>query len=326
MASGKDQFSKEVALVLRNADRHMRAMASQSHYNVYHFWRITMTKLCRVDAFYIGFYRDNRTITFPYNFDEQNYDAPERLNYGEHGLCAWILRNKKTYFYAQDQGSLLKNGQNFGDVSRLSCDAIVIPMFEPSDSELRVVGMASIQSYKPNTYNQEIAHAFQWLAKSVMTVLLRNREDAINRRDLGFDERIEFHKDPIAAVVEEISFKLERLRKEAQEIHQKVRSGDMVSAEKLLDKFTINCEQIQTDTMEFLTMRINPESNPFNDLTPRQKQVATLIAQGLSNEEIALRLKIKLETVKTHVSDVLGKFGVRQREGVITTLNYFNKI
>lgn len=278
-----------------------------------------MAKVCRVDAFYVGFFRGDKTIAFPYNFDGQEYDIPEQLNYSEQGMCAWILKHKRPYFYPQDNGVLLRNGQNFGDVSRISADAIVIPLFESSSTEMRVVGMASVQSYEANSYNRESAQAFQWLAKSVMTVLLRNREDTINRHELGVDDRFDF-QDPISAIVEEISFKIESLRKEAQEVRRTAREVNVESLEAALDRFCASCERIQTDTMELLMAPTVPDSDPFNQLTKRQKEVAKLIARDYTNEQIAASLKIAPETVKTHVSKIIGKFGVRQRDGVAAKL------
>jgi two-component system nitrate/nitrite response regulator NarL len=55
-------------------------------------------------------------------------------------------------------------------------------------------------------------------------------------------------------------------------------------------------------------------------LTRRERDVAALIAEGLSNKEIAIDLRIGPATVKNHVHNILDKLNVRRRAAIVAKL------
>ena len=56
---------------------------------------------------------------------------------------------------------------------------------------------------------------------------------------------------------------------------------------------------------------------PFAALSPRERQVLALMADGLSNTDIAERLQISGKTVRNHASNVFDKLGVWSRAQAI---------
>jgi len=62
-------------------------------------------------------------------------------------------------------------------------------------------------------------------------------------------------------------------------------------------------------------MPFTPDNKKREDLgiTPRELDILELIAKGLSNREIAEKLFVSENTVKTHSSRVLGKLGAKRR-------------
>ncbi len=56
-----------------------------------------------------------------------------------------------------------------------------------------------------------------------------------------------------------------------------------------------------------------PTPAEMAQLTPREREVLTLLAQGMSNADVAVQLFISEATVKTHLARVMMKLGVREK-------------
>ena len=73
------------------------------------------------------------------------------------------------------------------------------------------------------------------------------------------------------------------------------------------------------DEVDALLRRLDAAAGPEpteGDLTPREKEVAALLAEGLSNADLARRLYISPKTAAVHVSNILMKLGMASRAEV----------
>lgn len=103
----------------------------------------------------------------------------------------------------------------------------------------------------------------------------------------------------------------------SEDIYRAVRLGAMAyltkdaSGEELVNAITSvsrGLRYLPRVALDRLAERI-----PAMDLTPREAEVLSCIAQGCSNREIAEALQIAEKTVRIHVSSVLEKMGARDR-------------
>lgn len=79
-------------------------------------------------------------------------------------------------------------------------------------------------------------------------------------------------------------------------------------------------EVVSADARADLVLGI-PEPNsrePVQPLTPRERDVIALLAEGLSNKGIALRLGISPDTVKFHVGRLIDKLDAAGRTDAVT--------
>jgi ATP/maltotriose-dependent transcriptional regulator MalT len=59
-------------------------------------------------------------------------------------------------------------------------------------------------------------------------------------------------------------------------------------------------------------------------LSPREREALRLLAEGLSNKQMARRLNVSENTIKTHLANVYGKLGVNSRTQAIAQAVKFN--
>lgn len=63
------------------------------------------------------------------------------------------------------------------------------------------------------------------------------------------------------------------------------------------------------------------QDRTLSGLTAREAELLALLAEGLSNDEIGVRLGIESNTVRTHMSNIYAKLGVNSRsEAMLTVL------
>lgn len=80
--------------------------------------------------------------------------------------------------------------------------------------------------------------------------------------------------------------------------------------EALIDHIT---HFLETDTRHLGCLSITFVAPPFQHLSAREFEVLRFVAEGYSNPEIANQLNLSPNTVKTHVRNLLNKFGVDRR-------------
>ncbi|WNO04712.1 response regulator transcription factor [Rhodoferax mekongensis] len=63
--------------------------------------------------------------------------------------------------------------------------------------------------------------------------------------------------------------------------------------------------------------RLREEAQPGDQLTPRQREVLQLVAEGLSTKEIARRLDLSVKTVDTHRSQLMRQLDIHEVTGLV---------
>ena len=100
--------------------------------------------------------------------------------------------------------------------------------------------------------------------------------------------------------------------------HGSERYLDFTNAQGLC--FRMQVEDDPHDACAF-TVRVTPQHALLSALTSRERDVALLIAEGFTNDQIALRLCISLSTVKSHIQNIFAKAHVPNRTALVALLH-----
>jgi len=79
-----------------------------------------------------------------------------------------------------------------------------------------------------------------------------------------------------------------------------------------------------TNLKERVEKKSDSIETKLKELSPRQKEVLSLIVKGKSNKEIMAELNIELSTLKTHINQVYKILGIKNRREIQQLDNLFN--
>ncbi len=144
--------------------------------------------------------------------------------------------------------------------------------------------------------------------------LLRHRGDALGAAN-RFEEAV------VLAERTDAPFELARVRLELSQVlaEQGQRAGAEREARRALETFQgLGATRDVTRATALLTrLAESPGAGGKPELTARQLEILRLVAQGLSNPEIAVRLRLSDHTVKRHVANLLTRLGLPSRAAAV---------
>jgi DNA-binding NarL/FixJ family response regulator len=88
---------------------------------------------------------------------------------------------------------------------------------------------------------------------------------------------------------------------------------------RLIEAFVSSTASSTASTAELAASRDPAAESVLADLTPREREVLSLVGRGMSNQEIAEHLVLSPLTAKTHVSRLFLKLGARDRAQLVVT-------
>lgn len=93
-------------------------------------------------------------------------------------------------------------------------------------------------------------------------------------------------------------------------LHRNCSVADILNA---IHNAVIGKSSFSPEVIRLMQRMIHQRSDPLVELTRREYEILSLVVMGLTNNEIASRLKLSPFTIKNHISNVFSKLGVSSR-------------
>lgn len=74
---------------------------------------------------------------------------------------------------------------------------------------------------------------------------------------------------------------------------------------------------VSRQVVESYMLRVGADASPLDALTPRQREILQLIAEGKSTKEMAYMLKVSIKTIETHRAQIMQRLNVRDIPGLV---------
>jgi DNA-binding NarL/FixJ family response regulator len=314
---GTREFDEHISARLRRGREVLSAEIGNGHYALYERLRQIISEIAEVDAFLVGLFRDERHVLFVYQYDGRIYTPPGTRDLDPESPTGWVYQHKRPYSYQLDGGRILHRGSSWGDRTRRSADALFVPMRRTNSNE--IIGVVSAQSYTPGSYDAGTVRAVEFMVDLLAHILSSEDEQRELIRSLGNPGKPATAK---TSVTESIIERIDHVRALAEDTADRLDKGgndEFVAVRRI----AAECERIQIEAAELEFENYRDAAYRFSTLSPREQEVARLLAEDVTNDEIARRLGIALQTVKTHVGSILRKYGARQRSTVVAQMRLF---
>jgi DNA-binding CsgD family transcriptional regulator len=271
----------------------------------------TMQKITTVDAFYVAEFVGENSVHYHHQYDGDVFDLPGSHSVRPGGVAAWVRRNRRTYRFSEDDGHLLNAGFPFGEIDKVSRDALVAPVF--GGEHEAVVGLVSIQTYQPDCYGNVAVTVLEEVAGAFAAQLAHESLSSVAGAgtDRSGGSFVSHTLTALGSVHDQVTRDLRRAQAGEDDLELALRS------------IKRRLEWLLSDLWARELHEHRRVAAWLAELTVRQRDLALLMGRRLgsdgrvpSNAELATAMGVSEATVKTHINAVLRVFDAEDKQDV----------